>query len=210
MRIVIADDHPIVLEGLRRLFESREDFDVVAACSDGEAALVAVRHYQPAVALLDIRMPRMDGVAIARELAASGAPTRVVLLTAGISEEETVEMMRIGIGGIVLKNTAPETLIDCVRRVAAGEQWIDAASSRRALEGVLRREAGMAEASRILTARELEIVLKAVAGMRNREIAEELCIAEGTVKVHLHAIYEKLQISGRMELVRYARERALI
>jgi DNA-binding NarL/FixJ family response regulator len=210
MRIVIADDHPIVLEGLRRLFESREGFEVVAACSDGEAALAAVRHYQPTVALLDIRMPGLDGVAIARELAASGAPTRVVLLTAGISEEETVEMMRIGIGGIVLKNTAPETLIDCVRRVAAGERWIDAASSRRALERVLRREAGMAEASRILTARELEIVLKAVGGKRNREIAEELCIAEGTVKVHLHAIYEKLQISGRMELVQYARERALI
>jgi len=109
----------------------------------------------------------------------------------------------------VLKETAPRTLLQAVRAAANGEQTLDDRSVRRALDQMLRREAGVAAARRVLTARELEVVRMVAKGMRNRQIGEALSISEGTVKIHLHSIYEKLGISGRVELMLYAREHAL-
>jgi DNA-binding NarL/FixJ family response regulator len=210
VRLILADDHPIVLDGLEQLFRAQKDFTVVARCRDGAETLRAVRQHRPDVLLLDIRMPAPDGLQVIRELQKDSLPTRVVLLTAALEEDDVLEAVRLGVQGVVLKEMSPEMLMECVRKVAAGEQWIERRSLTRALDKMLRREAGFRDASAVLTAREIEIVRLAAQGLRNQAIADRLHISEGTVKVHLHNIYEKLQIDGRVALTHYAREKGLL
>ena len=209
IRVIVADDHPIVLEGLSQLFTIEKDFKVVEQCSSGAEALDAVQRLKPDVLVLDVRMPKVDGLAVLRELAARKSQTRVVLLTAEINDNEVLEAVRLGVSSIVLKETASQMLLQAARAASRGEQMLDDRSVRRALDHLLRREAGVAAARRVLTARELEIVRMVATGLRNRQIGEALSISEGTVKIHLHSIYAKLGVSGRVELMIYAREHAL-
>jgi DNA-binding NarL/FixJ family response regulator len=208
--LVLADDHPIVLDGLENLFRQEADFTVVGRCVNGEEALRAVREYRPDVLILDIRMFRMDGLAVLREMKKEGLSTRVVLLTVALDEDQVVEAIRLGVSGVVLKEMAPQLLVQCVRKVHAGEQWLERQSFGRAMERMLRREAGAREIAGILTPREIEIVRMAATGLRNKQIAEKLFISEGTAKIHLHNIYEKLGLSDRLELARYARDKGLV
>ena len=208
-RVVIADDHPIVLEGLAQLFAVEKDFQVVERCHNGAEALGAVAKLKPDVLVLDVRMPVRDGMEVLRELASQKSPTRVVLLTAEMNDNDVLEAIRLGACAIVLKETASQNLVRAARAASRGEQTLDDRSVRRALDHLLRREAGVAEARRVLTARELDIVRMVARGLRNRQIAEELSISEGTVKIHLHSIYAKLGVSGRVELTLYAQEHAL-
>jgi DNA-binding NarL/FixJ family response regulator len=210
VRLILADDHPIVLQGLQRLFESQEGFDVVACCDTGDKALEAVRRLRPDVLLLDLRMPGLSGLEVLRALADERLECRPVLLTAAIRDDEVVEAVRLGAKGVVLKESSPETLIECVRRVVRGEQWIDRDTLSDALNLVLRRQSAAQEAARVLTPRELEIVRMVSQGLRNKSVAERLSITEGTVKIHLHNIYEKLGVDGRLELVLLAQEKGLI
>ena len=209
IRVIVADDHPIVLEGLAQLFNIEKDFKVVEQCSSGAQALDAVLRLEPDVLVLDVRMPKVDGLAVLRELAARKSPTRVVLLTAEINDNEVLEAVRLGVSSIVLKETASQMLLLAARAASRGEQMLDDRSVRRALDHLLRREAGVAAARRVLTPRELEIVRMVATGLRNKQIGEALSISEGTVKIHLHSIYGKLGVSGRVELMLYAREHAL-
>ena len=209
IRVIVADDHPIVLEGLSQLFSWEKDFQVVEQCSSGAEALNAVQRLKPDVLVLDVRMPKVDGLAVLRELAARKSPTRVVLLTAEINDNEVLEAVRLGVSSIVLKETASQMLLQAARAASRGEQMLDDRSVRRALDHLLRREAGVAAARRVLTPRELEIVRMVATGLRNKQIGEALSISEGTVKIHLHSIYGKLGVSGRVELMLYAREHAL-
>lgn len=210
IRLILADDHPIILDGLAHLFTTSGDFEVVTRCSDGEEALSSVRRARPDVLVLDVRMPRRNGMDVLREIHRERLPTRVVLLTAAMTDEEVLEAVRLGVGGIVLKETAPRQLIQAVRTVAEGGEYVDETSIRRALDKMLRREAGSAEATRVLTPREIEIVKMVGIGLRNKQIAERLGISEATVKIHIHSIYQKLGISGRVELSIYARDRSLV
>lgn len=209
IRLVLADDHPIVLDGLEQLFRLEQDFDVVARCRDGEEALRQVRLLRPDILVLDIRMPRQDGLQVLQAMRDEGLPTRVVLLTAALDEDQLVEALRLGVGGVILKEMAPRLLVDAVRQVRAGGRWLDKGSSNRALERLLQRDAESREAAESLTPRELEIVRMVARGLRNRAIAEQLYITEGTVKIHLHNIYQKLQVSGRLELAVHAREKGI-
>jgi DNA-binding NarL/FixJ family response regulator len=209
IRIVLADDHPIVLNGLQQLIERFADLTVVASCANGDAALGVVRRERPDVLILDLRMPAPNGLDVLRRMAKEGLSCRTVLLTAAIADAEVVEAMQLGATGIVLKESAPEALIECVRRVHRGEQWIDRETVTRAFKSVLDREAASKEASETLTPREIEIVRMVAQGLRNRAIADRLSISEGTVKVHLHNIYEKLGVTGRLELVLYAQQKSL-
>jgi len=209
-RLIIADDHPIVLDGLVQLFAAEKDFDVVVRCSTGDEALAALRRVRPEVAVLDIRMPGVNGLELLRHVYNERLPTRVVLLTAEISDEAVVEAVRLGVAGIVLKEMAPRILVQSVRAVASGEKWLDDGAMRRALDKMLRKEAGLADAVRILTPRELEVVRMVATGLRNKQIAERLNITEGTVKIHLHSIYQKLGVTGRVELSIYARDKSLV
>lgn len=209
MRIAIADDHPIVLDGVERLLDLEPDMEVVARCQDGEETLHAVRSLKPDILVLDLLMPVRSGLDVLNAMSADRLPTRVVLLTAALDDSQLLEAIRLGAQGVVLKEMAPKLLVEAVREVYGGGQWLEKGLGGRALRKLLHREAAVRDVASTLTPRELEIVRMLVKGMRNRAIADRLFISEGTVKVHLHNIYEKLQVTGRFELMAYVRDRGL-
>jgi DNA-binding NarL/FixJ family response regulator len=208
--LVLADDHPLLLDGLENLFGLEQDIQVLARCGDGVEALRAVREHQPDILILDLRMPRMDGVAVLRAMKQEKLRTRVVLLTVALDEDEVLEAIRLGVRGVVLKEMAPQLIVQCVRKVHAGEEWLERTSVGRALEKMLRREAGAQQIAGLLTPREIEIVRLVASGRRNKQIAGVLSIGEGTVKLHLHNIYEKLHVDGRVALTLYAQGKGLV
>jgi len=157
-----------------------------------------------------IRMPGKDGLAITKELLAEKLPTRVVFFTEEIEEDQLLEAVRTGVKGIVLKEMDPRLLVQCVRKVHAGEQWIERRAATLSFEKLLRREAGAREIASLLTPRETSILWLVTQGLDNGQIGEKLFISEGTVKVHLHNIYEKLQLNGRRALQSYSREKGLV
>jgi DNA-binding NarL/FixJ family response regulator len=210
IRILLADDHPIVLDGLEALFRLESDFAVVGRCLSGDEVLPAVRRQNPDLLLLDIRMPGMDGMEVLRALHRERLATRVVLLAAAFEDDQVVEALRLGVRGMVLKELAPPLLIECVRRVHAGGQWIEQQASGRALESLIRRDTAEKEAGRELTPREIELVRLAASGLRNREMSRRLEISEGTVKMHLHNVYRKLKLENRVALANYARQKGLL
>ncbi|HEY0787998.1 MAG TPA: response regulator transcription factor [Thermoanaerobaculia bacterium] len=205
--IVLADDHRIILEGLEQLFKRESDFEVLAACTDGAAALEAVRELAPDILVLDVDMPRMDGISVLRQIHDEKIPTRVVLLTATVGDADVLEAMQLGAWGLVLKEAASIRLVQSVRLVQRGQRALDQVLVSRALEKVVRREDGK---DRLLSPRETDVVRMVAAGLRNKEIAMRLSISEGTVKSYLHAIYEKLDVHGRVELTLYAQENGLL
>jgi DNA-binding NarL/FixJ family response regulator len=208
--LVLADDHPIVLDALEQLFRLEDGLEVVGRCRDGEATLQAVRTLEPDVLVLDVRMPGPDGLDVLRALDAERSATRVVLLTAELEDDQLLEAIRAGARGVVLKDMAPQLLVEAVRTVLGGGQWLEKGLGGRALTKLLQRERGLQEATRHLTPREMEIVRMVAQGLRNRAIAEKVHITEGTVKVHLHNIYEKLGVDGRVELTLYAQGKGLV
>lgn len=209
IRIALVDDHPFILDGLDQLFRGETDCEVVARCLNGEEALAAIDRHHPDVVVLDVRMPQMDGIELLRRLNQRGDAAKVVLLTASLDDARLLEAFRLGASGLVLKESAPRLLVDSVRQVAAGEQSWNGNVIAGALRHVLQREQAVATAATVLTPREVEVTRMIAAGLRNKEIAGRLEITEGTVKFHLHSIYEKLQIEGRYALMSYARDHGL-
>ena len=210
IRVVLADDHPIVLQGLQQLFDRQPDLQVLKSCHDGTEAVDAVRTEKPDVLVLDMKMRDMSGLEVLRALARDRCGCRTVILTAALPEDEAVEAIALGATGIVLKESAPEAVLECVRRAAQGVQWIDKEALAGALDRVFRQRAAASTTGAILTPREIEVVRQVADGRRNKDIAERLAISEGTVKMHLHNIYEKVGVSGRLELVLYAQEKGLV
>lgn len=208
--LVLADDHPIILEGLEQLFRRDKDFQILATCTTGREAINAVREHRPHVVVLDVRMPEGDGLSVLKQIHDEHLPTRVVLLTASMDDDEVVQAMENGLWGLVLKEAAAVSLVDCVRKVVRGERALDQSLIVRALDRMLERQNGMRHAAEVLSRREAEIVKMVASGMRNKEIANKLFIGEGTVKTHLHAIYKKLGVHGRVELTLYAQERGMV
>ena len=208
-RLVLADDHPIVLQGLKQLFDAHADFEVVATCASGEDAIAAVGRLSPDVVVLDLRMGATSGLDVVRALAERGTVCRSVILTAAMRDDEVAEAVRLGVSGLVLKESPPDTLVQCVREVAGGHQWIRNESFTSALADAVRAHVSPTPQS-TLTPRELEIVRLVAEGLRNREIGERLSITEGTVKVHLHKAYDKLGVDSRIELVLAAQHKHLL
>lgn len=208
--LVLADNHPLILDGLENLFRLEKEFAVVARCLDGEETLKAVRKYKPEILVLDIRMPGKDGLSVLQEMRKEKLPTRAVLLTAALDEEELVEAVRLGLRGLVLKELPPKLLVQCIREVHAGELWLEKRTVSSALEKLLQQEAGKREAAHVLTPREIEIVKQVATGLRNTEIAKRLFISKGTVKMHVHNIYQKLDLDTRLKLACYAQEKHLL
>ncbi len=208
IRIAIADDHALVLHGLKRLFDGESEFEVVACCGNGPDAIVAAHSGAVDVLLLDIKMHGMSGIDVLRQLSSDRVTCATVLLTAAVSDADAVEGLRLGARGIVLKESSPDELLDCIRHVAKGEQWVDRETMSRALATIASREA-TGNPNRLLTARELEVVRMIAEGLRNKAIAERLSISEGTVKIHLHNVYEKLGLDGRLELMLHAQKHGL-
>jgi DNA-binding NarL/FixJ family response regulator len=210
INLVLADDHPIVLAGLENMLRRERDCRVVASCVDGIEAMRAISRYTPDVAVLDLRMPRMHGLAVLAQIQKEKLATRTVLLAAVLEDDDLVEAVRLGVRGIVLKEMAPTLVVQCVREVHAGGQWLEKRSVSQAIEKLIRREEATRDMAKILTPRELQIAGAVASGLRNKEIADKLGIAEGTVKIHLHVIYEKLKIDGRMALVLRMKDSAMI
>jgi two-component system nitrate/nitrite response regulator NarL len=206
--LVLADCHPIVLRGMQHLFDDEPDLDVVACCTNEEETLQAVLNHEPAVLVLDLHLPPSGGLALVRQLGALS--TRVVLLAASISENEMLEALRLGVKGSVLKEMAPRLLVECIRQVHRGGTWYENASIASVVEGLTRRETRAHQLRQALTRREAQVLQLVAAGLHNAEITARLEIAEGTVKIHLHHIYEKLGIKDRLQLVLCARARGLV
>lgn len=204
--MILTDDHPLVLEGLYHLLREHGGFDVLARCPSGAEALAAAQHHKPDIIVLDLQMPGINGLAVARELTSRGDPPKIVLLTAQLHEDELIEALQLGVRGFVLKEMATKLLIECLLRVHAGGQWLEKDSANRAMAKLVRRENKGREIASLLTPREIEVVRLVAKGMTNKEIATQFCIADGTVKIHLHNIYEKLGINRRVELVRLAED----
>ncbi len=207
--LVLADDHPIILEGLEQLFGRHKDFQVLATCNTGEDAIEAVRSHKPDIVVLDVKMPNGDGLSVLKRIHDEHLQTRVILLTASMKEDEVLQAMEAGVWGLVLKESAAVSLVDSVRKVTRGERALDQSLIVRALDRAVERQTGLRQAAEVLSRREAEIVKMVAAGMRNKEIANKLFIGEGTVKTHLHAIYKKLAVHGRVELTLYAREHGI-
>ena len=210
IRLVLADDHPIVLDGLEQLFGTEPDIEVVARATTAEAALRALEEFKPDILVLDLAMPGHDGLWVMREAWARQIRVRTVLLTAHVDEQQLLEAVRLDVAGVVLKEMAPRLLVECVRKVFGGEKWLETHSVTRAIDRMVRRDLELRRLTQLLTPRELEIVRLAAEGLRNKEIAERLTITEGTVKIHLHNIYEKLGVSGRSQLILHATREGLV
>jgi len=208
--VVVADDHPIVLDGLEQLFRLEPDLRVVARCRDGRQALDDTRRLRPDVLVLDVAMPLLNGLDVLRVLRDENLPTRTVLLTAALEDEQLLEAIQLGAQGVVLKEMAPHLLIEAVREVHAGRQWFEKGLGGRALRRLLQREPTQPDTGALLTKREVEIVRMVARGLRNKAIADQLFISEGTVKVHVHNIYEKLGVDGRAALIVFARSRGIV
>jgi DNA-binding NarL/FixJ family response regulator len=147
---------------------------------------------------------------VLRDLQHDKLPTKVVLLAAVLEEDEVPEAMRLGVRGMVLKELAPQMVVQCVRKVHAGEQWLENHAVSRVVDSLLRREAGEREAANVLTPREIEMVGMVARGLRTKEMSKRLAISEGTVKIHLHHIYRKRKVENRVELILYAQSKRLV
>ena len=202
IRLVLADDHPIVLDGLTQLFANEGDFEVVARAANGEEALHAVRELQPDILVLDLRMPGKDGLEVLREMQREASATKTVVLTA-LENDDVLDAISLGAGGIVLKDMAVALLVQCVREVHAGRKWLERSIAGRALGRFMKGQARTRRMTEILTPREIEVARLVADGLPSKTVASRLSINEGTAKLHLHHVYAKLKLDGRMALVRY-------
>jgi DNA-binding NarL/FixJ family response regulator len=213
IRIVVADDHPIFRDGLCKLLALEEDFEVVAQAQDGRQVLDVLQQYEPDILLLDLKMPGLDGLSTLQRMQVVKNKTRVIVLTASDDKNEFVQAMKLGTSGIVLKQTATELLIKSIRKVHAGEIWLDSHTTA----AVIRQFVANDDSSPVsaqpaprdrerspLSQREREIVALVAQGFKNKEMAEKMFISEQTVKNHLHNIFDKLGVSDRLELALYA------
>jgi two-component system nitrate/nitrite response regulator NarP len=200
--ILIVDDHPMIRSAVASLLDG-SDFHVTASAGSAESAMRALRDHDPDMVILDLAMPGGSGLDVLKRLRADGDPRAVVILTAAIDDYQLGEVRRLAVNGIVMKNNDPALLIDCLQAVRDGHQWLDPDLEARA-DGLARRgqDAG-------LSPRERQLVALVAQGLRNREIATELGITEGTVKVYLHAIFDKLGVANRTELAVRAGEGGL-
>jgi two-component system, NarL family, nitrate/nitrite response regulator NarL len=210
IRLVIADHYPLMLDGLEHLFRLEPDMAVLARCRDGEETLRAVHQHHPDILLLDLRLPRKDGLAVLQELHEQKLPTRVVVYAGELSEHEALTALRLGVKGIVLKEMDPPLLVQCVRKVHAGGQWLERQATGRVLDKLFQREAGARALTGVLTSQEIKIVQLVVSGLPTKAIAKELYISEGTAKSHLHNIYDKLRLAGRPALLHFAQANGLV
>lgn len=206
--LFVIDDHPVLREGIKMLAEAGGDLAVAGSSATASGALDALGQLRPDVILLDLDLGGEDGLAWLPRISAAVPSARVLILTALRDRARDEEALRAGARGLVLKDAAPEVLLQAIRSVAAGALWFDPrvlAAPRRAAPA----PAAAADALGVLTARERDIVSLVAEGLRNEEVGRRLGITEKTVRNHLTAVFQKLGVSGRLELVVYAFDRGL-
>jgi DNA-binding NarL/FixJ family response regulator len=215
IRVLIADDHELMRGGLRAMLGAQEDLEVVGEAGDGAEAVEAALRLRPDVVIMDIRMPRVDGIEATRRLQAHGdAAPKVLVLTTFDLDEYVWEALRAGAGGFMLKDAPPRQLAEAVRTVAAGESLLAPAITRRLVERFVRTPPRGAAAHRErfaeLTERELEVLALLARGLSNAEIGEQLFVSEATVKTHVGRVLAKLGLRDRVQAVVLAYESGLV
>jgi two-component system nitrate/nitrite response regulator NarL len=204
LSLVVADDHPIVLGGLATLLRQDKSLRLVATCANGQEAFDAIRTLRPDLALLDLNMPRLNGLQVLQALMAEKLATRVCFLAASLSDAQIVAAASAGAAGIILKESAPDTLITALHAIAGGQKWLPSNLVNGASERLRKLQAEVTSVSDALSAREIEIMLKVAEGLSNKEVGRQLKISEGTVKMHLHSIYQKINVGNRTSLANFA------
>jgi len=214
IRIVVADDHPIFRDGLRRLLDSEQGFEVIGEAEDGAQAIDLVKRLSPDILLLDVAMPRVTGLVVLEELGKLGGTVKTILLTAAISSGDVVAALQFGARGIVLKETATDLLFKCIRVVMDGQYWVGREEVADLVQTLRTLIAASGEPKQKkafgLTKRELAIVGAIVEGCSNKDIAKKFSISEDTVKHHLTNIFDKAGVSSRLELGLFAVHHKLI
>lgn len=214
IRILIADDHPIFRDGLRRLLESEPNLQVVGEAADGRQAVELVGQSKPDILLLDVAMPNLPGLEALRELSEAKAPVKVIILTASIEQRQMLMALQLGARGVVLKESATQLLMKAIETVQAGGYWVGKASVPDLKELVL-QDMPTAESQTSgekwgLTRREMQMVAAIVEGSSNRDIAQKFGVREDTVKHHLTSIFSKLGVNTRLELALFALEHKMV
>lgn len=199
MKVLVAEDDPLTLAGIEILLD-KTNFEVAAAVNTGAAALDALARTRPDMLILDNSMPDRTGLDVLRILRNRGDARPVVLLTGGITDQLSREAMQLGVNGIVIKSTAPRDLLTCLEAVAQGRRWLDQEVMQRAMDFALAPDAPR-DPLEALSPRERAVASLVQRGLRNKEIADELGLTEGTVKVHLHKVFDKLGVRSRTELI---------
>jgi NarL family two-component system response regulator LiaR len=203
IRVVIADDHAVVRQGLRTFLELQEDMEVVGEAGDGEQALVLAAELEPDVILMDLVMPELDGVSAIERLRVVAPATRVIVLTSFLDEDKVLPAVRAGAAGYLLKDVQPAELVRAIRMVDHGEALLHPAVAARMLDEIA-GQGRQAERHALLTARELEVLALLARGRANKAIAFDLGVAEKTVKTHVGNILGKLGLADRTQAALYA------
>lgn len=206
VRILVADDHTIFRDGLRRLLEAEPELQVAGEAADGVETIAQTRELNPDVLLLDLAMPRVPGMDVLRELSASGEiHTKIIVLTAAVERLEIVQALQFGARGVVMKEAATQLLMKAIRTVMAGQYWIGREAVGDIVEFMRSNPSGEKPARNYgLTKREMDILTTIVAGLSNKEIARRFSLSEDTVKHHLTNIFDKVGVASRLELALFA------
>lgn len=210
IRLIVADPHPVFLLGMEQLLSAEADIDVLGFCTTAAEVLDKIRGASPDLLITDLGFRDRNGLELIRDLRRGELHLKVIILTAVLDDEQTIETLRLGVQGVLLKSMPAHLLPQCIRKVHAGGQWMEKQSLGHAFEKLLRREAGARRMATILTDRETEIMCLVAQGLSNREIGERLSVGEGTVKVHVHNIYSKLGVNNRVDLTLYAQKKGLV
>ena len=213
VRVVLADDQALVRRGFRLILEAEADLEVVAEAEDGQQAIDAVRRYHPAVVLMDIQMPGLDGLEATRQILADAAnQTRVLILTTFERDEYVFQALQLGASGFLLKTAPPEDLVTAVRVVARGEALLSPSVTRRVIQELARQQRHVRRSPELdrLTQRELEVLRLVAEGLSNAEIAAKLYLSEATVKTHTSNILAKLGLRDRVQAVIFAYKQNII
>lgn len=211
IRVALVDDDALIREGLRMIIEQAGDLEVVATAGNGEEALRVASEHRPDVMLMDVRMPVLDGIEATRRITDSDDAPRVIILTTFELDEYVFEALRAGASGFLLKRTEPEQLVGAIRVVAGGEALLSPSVTRRLIEEFTRRPpVGTGERLANLTEREREVLLLIARGLSNQELAEQLFIADNTVKTHVKRIFTKLGARDRAQAIVMAYESGLM
>jgi len=201
IRVLVADDHPVVRQGVIANVKPQRDMMVVAEAGDGVEALALIKEHSPDVVMLDLRMPGMDGLDVIAEVNNAKLDSKVIIMTTFESEEDVHRAMKAGARGYLLKDSSQEEILDAIRRVSLGETYLPARIVQKVAEGMRKPE---------LSPREIEVLQWVAAGKSNKEIGTQLFIAEGTVKTHVKNLLEKLSVVGRTGAIREAVRRGLV
>ena len=211
IKVLIVDDHRVVRQGLRTFLELQEDILVVGEAEDGQTAVEMVRQFNPHVVLMDLVMPRLDGISATRQVTSLDSDIKVIALTSFTEDDKVFPAIQAGASSYLLKDVSPEDLVEAIRAVYRGEARLHPDIARKLMEQVARRTAPTRESPmENVTERELEVIDLVAQGRSNQEIAKELVISEKTVKTHISNILSKLQLEDRTQLAIYAIKNGLV